>query len=216
MLVLVVDDEVCTRNVICEYLKEGGYQTIEATNGIAALEQIQKHPIDLVVMDVMMPRMDGLLALKEIKKICGTPVMLLSAKSEEEDRLTGFEAGADDYVVKPFSPKELVARVHALLRRNTPKIITFHGISIDTKSRIVTVDGEVVPANRKEYELLCLFLTNVGVALSRDEIIKNVWGYEITGVARTIDTHVKMLRTKMGQYSDRLITIRGFGYKLNE
>lgn len=216
MLILVVDDEVRIRNVIVEYLSQSGHQTVEATNGVSALEQMERYAIDLVILDVMLPKKDGINTCKEIKEKYRTPVIMLSAKTDEEDRLAGFDVGADDYVIKPFSPKELVARVNAVLKRNMPQIVTFHGIKIDTKTRSITVDGQPIKTNRKEYELLCLFLTNVGIAISRDEIIKNVWGYELDGVDRTIDTHIKMLRSKMGKYCTHLITIRGFGYRLNE
>lgn len=216
MLILVVDDEVKVRSVICQYLRNADYQTIEATNGISALEVIKKYSIDLVILDILLPKKDGLQTCAEIKGSTNPiPVILLSAKTDEEDRIIGFEHGADDYVVKPFSPRELVARVNAVLKRNLPKIINYQGIELDINSHIMKVDGEIVNVNRKEFDLLKLFILNVGNVLPRSEIIKNVWGYELRKVDRTIDTHIKMLRAKMGKYSDNLVTIRGVGYKLN-
>jgi len=217
MLVLVVDDEVKVRTVICQYLKNAGYQTVEATNGVSALEVLKKYPVDLVILDVVLPKKDGIEVCCDIKKSeKPLPVILLSAKTDEEDRLLGFNSGCDDYVIKPFSPRELVARVNVVLKRNFNPIISYQGVVIDLSSRIVTVDDEKIAINKKEFELLKLFMTNVGKALTRSEIIKNVWGYELNGVDRTIDTHVKMLRAKLGKYSDYLVTIRGVGYKLNE
>lgn len=216
MLVLVVDDEVKVRSVICQYLKNADYQTIEATNGVSALEAMKKYSVDLVILDIVLPKKDGLETCAEIKKSDNpVPVILLSAKTDEDDRIAGFDVGADDYVIKPFSPRELVARVNAVLKRNVSRVISYQGIVLDLKSHIMTVDGEVIEANKKEFDLMKLFILNVGSALPRSEIIKNVWGYELRKVDRTIDTHVKMLRSKMGKYSDNLVTIRGVGYKLN-
>lgn len=216
MLVLVVDDEVKVRSVICQYLKNADYQTIEATNGVSALEAMKKYSVDLVILDIVLPKKDGLETCAEIKKSDNPiPVILLSAKTDEDDRIAGFDVGADDYVIKPFSPRELVARVNAVLKRNVPRVISYQGIVLDLKSHTMTVDGEVIEVNKKEFDLMKLFILNVGSALPRSEIIKNVWGYELKKVDRTIDTHVKMLRAKMGKYSDNLVTIRGVGYKLN-
>lgn len=217
MLILVVDDEVKVRSVICQYLKNAGFQTIEATNGVSALEVVNKYDVDLVVLDIILPKLDGFDVCKEIKKINNSiPVILLSAKTSENDKLSGFEFGCDDYVVKPFSPKELVARVNAILRRNISKNLTYRGIELDVEGRVLIVDGENIQTSKKEFDLLKFFVINAGKVVSRSEIIKNVWGYEMTSVDRTIDTHVKVLRSKMGQYSGYLATVRGIGYKLNE
>ena len=216
MLVLIVDDEVKVRLVISQYLKNAGYQTIEATNGISALDLVKKYPIDLAIIDVVLPKKNGIEVCKDIKKIDDKiAVIMLSAKTTEEDRLLGFDSGADDYVIKPFSPRELVARVNAVLKRNVPECIVYHGIKMDLKKHIVTIDDEVVLFNKKEFEILKYFILNVGNIVPRTDIIKNVWGYEVLNLDRTIDTHIKTVRLKMGKYSDNLITIRGVGHKLN-
>ena len=216
MLVLIVDENVKIRRAIQEELQRKDYQSVEATNLQSTWELFLKYEIDLVVLDRDMTGQDALAFCKRIKEKRAVPVVFLSEKEKEEDRLEAFEAGADDYLLKPFFVRELVARINAILKRNLPPQIRFKGILIDTKARMIYVDGQEVYANRKEYELLKLFMTNVGVLLSREELIKNVWGYELSKVDRTIDTHIKMLRTKMGPYQTYLVTIRGVGYKLSE
>ncbi len=216
MLILVANNEVKLRKNVVELLKAEGYQTLEATNGFSAWEVVSKYPIDLAILDVEMTKLTGLEVCQKIKETRKIPVILISFASSEEDRLNGFAAGAEDYIVKPYYVRELVARVNVILKRNTQAVLQFKGIELDTKAHIVKVDGVEISANRKEFSLMKLFFENVNKTLSRDDLIKNIWGWETQNVDRTIDTHIKMLRTKMGPYGSDLKTIRGVGYKLEE
>lgn len=218
MKILIVDDEVLIRKVIKEYCILENYEVVEAENGIDAIEKIKYDNIDLIVLDVMMPKLDGLSAFKEIKKIKNIPTIVLSARSEEFDKLTGFELGIDDYVTKPFSPKELMARIKAVLKRskNIEDSYIYEDLKIDTLGRVVTIDNKEVKLTPKEYELLNYFIENKGIALSREQLLTKVWGYNFFGDDRTVDTHIKMLRNNLGKYRNLIVTVRGVGYKYNE
>ena len=218
MKILIVDDEILIRKVIKEYCILENYEVVEAENGIDAIEKIKHDNIDLIVLDVMMPKLDGLCAFKEIKKIKNIPTIVLSARSEEFDKLTGFELGIDDYVTKPFSPKELMARIKAVLKRskNIEDSYIYEDLKIDTLGRVVTIDNKEVKLTPKEYELLNYFIENKGIALSREQLLTKVWGYNFFGDDRTVDTHIKMLRNNLGKYRNLIVTVRGVGYKYNE
>ena len=218
MKILIVDDEILIRKVIKEYCILENYEVVEAENGIDAIEKIKHDNIDLIVLDVMMPKLDGLSAFKEIKKIKNIPTIVLSARSEEFDKLTGFELGIDDYVTKPFSPKELMARIKAVLKRskNIEDSYIYEDLKIDTLGRVVTIDNKEVKLTPKEYELLNYFIENKGIALSREQLLTKVWGYNFFGDDRTVDTHIKMLRNNLGKYRNLIVTVRGVGYKYNE
>lgn len=218
MKILIVDDEILIRKVIKEYCILENYEVVEAENGIDAIEKIKHDNIDLIVLDVMMPKIDGLSAFKEIKKIKNIPTIVLSARSEEFDKLTGFELGIDDYVTKPFSPKELMARIKAVLKRskNIEDSYIYEDLKIDTLGRVVTIDNKEVKLTPKEYELLNYFIENKGIALSREQLLTKVWGYNFFGDDRTVDTHIKMLRNNLGKYRNLIVTVRGVGYKYNE
>lgn len=224
MRVLVVDDEVNIRNVIKEYAEFEGYEIDEASDGMEAISKCKENDYDIIIMDVMMPKLDGFSSIKEIKKIKDIPVIMLSARGEEYDKLFGFEIGVDDYVVKPFSPKELMARINAVITRtkaNTNSNVnkekyTFEGLEIDMLGRNVYVDGVKKDLTPKEYELLQYFVLNKNIALSREKILNEVWGYDFFGEDRTVDTHVKMLRNNLGKYRDKIVTVRGMGYKFEE
>jgi len=215
--ILVVDDEQKICAVIREYAEWNGYEVTEAADGMAAVALCKENDFDVIVMDVMMPKLDGFSTVKEIKKFKDIPVIMLSARSEEYDKLFAFEVGVDDYMVKPFSPKELMARVAAILARTAPQDtaedrLVFDGLVIDLPAREVTVDGEKVTLTPKEYELLVYLAQNKNIALSRDVLLSDIWGYDF-GDVRTIDTHVKNLRNNLGHYRSRIITLRGVGYK---
>ena len=221
--ILVVDDEVNIRNVIKEYAKFEGYEVEEAGNGMQAVEICKEKDFDIIIMDVMMPKLDGFSAIKEIRKTKNIPVLMLSARGEEYDKLFGFEIGIDDYVVKPFSPKEVMARVAAITSRvkNNSKTkkedkYVFEGLEIDMLGRVVVVDGEKKELTPKEYDLLVYLIKNKNIALSREKILNEVWGYDFFGEDRTVDTHVKMLRNSIGKYRDKITTIRGMVYKFEE
>lgn len=223
MKILVVDDEVNIRNVIKEYAKFEGYEVEEAGNGMQAVEICKEKDFDIIIMDVMMPKLDGFSAIKEIRKTKNIPVLMLSARGEEYDKLFGFEIGIDDYVVKPFSPKEVMARVAAITSRvNKSKTekkeakYIYEGLEIDMLGRVVIVDGKKKELTPKEYDLLVYLVKNKNIALSREKILNEVWGYDFFGEDRTVDTHVKMLRNSIGKYRDKIITIRGMGYKFEE
>lgn len=215
--ILVADDEERMRRLVCDFLKREGYQTTEASNGREALAAIEADPaICLVILDVMMPEYDGWAVCREIRKNSALPVIMLTARGEETDELFGFELGADEYISKPFSPQILVARVNALLRRvNTGGHIlqSWPGLEIDTDARHVWVDGELIPLSPKEFELLVYMAENNGRALSRDQILNAVWDYNFYGDPRTVDTHVKKLRLKMGRRGEYIQTVRGIGYR---
>ena len=217
--ILVVDDEPKIREVIREYAEFSGYEVTEAEDGMSAICLCKLNDYDLVIMDIMMPKLDGFSACKEIKKIKDIPVIMLSARGEEYDKLFGFELGIDDYIVKPFSPKELIARVNAVLSRvhsssGTPQnTLKFGGLEINIPARVVTVDGKKVDLTPKEYELLFYLVENKNIALSRDKLLSDIWGYDFFGDDRTIDTHIKNLRNSLGPYRDYIVTLRGVGYK---
>lgn len=217
--ILVVDDETRMRKLIGDFLKKNGYQVIEAADGSEALDIFfEQQDIALIILDIMMPKMDGWQVCKELRAYSKVPIIMLTAKSEERDELLGFELGVDEYITKPFSPKILVARVEAILRRvgagNTEDILSASGIIIDRSAHSVMIDGEPVDLSYKEFELLVFFMENIGMALSREKILNSVWNYDYYGDARTIDTHVKKLRSKMGPKGDLIKTIWGLGYKL--
>ncbi|MBS1325045.1 MAG: response regulator transcription factor [Oscillospiraceae bacterium] len=217
--ILVVDDEVNIRRVVREYAEFEGYEVAEAENGMEAVEMVKSEDFDLIVMDIMMPKLDGFSTCKEIKKYKTVPVIMLSARGEEYDKLFGFELGIDDYVVKPFSPKELMARIKAVLKRNNvsestvPEKLVFEGLEIDIAGREVYVDGEKASMTPKEYDLLFYLVKNKNLALTRDKLLEEVWGYDFFGDDRTVDTHIKMLRNSLGQYRKFIVTLRGMGYK---
>lgn len=214
MRILVVDDESLIREVIKEYSLNEGYEVDEASNGEEALDLIEDNDYDVVIMDVMMPEMDGLTAIKELKEIKNTPVIILSARKEEYDKLQGFDIGIDDYVTKPFSPKELIARIKAVTKRQKGEdILKVGNIEINNLSHEVRIDGEVVEMTHTQYELLKLFITNPSVALSREMIIEHIWGYDYDADDRTIDAHIKLLRSRLGNYKDSIKTVRKVGYK---
>lgn len=216
---LVVDDEDKIREVIKEYAEFGGYEVTEAADGMSAIGLCKLNDYDLIIMDVMMPKLDGFSSVKEIKKIKDIPVIMLSARGEEYDKLFGFELGIDDYVVKPFSPKELMARVNAVLQRksgsesNSAQVMKFDGLEVNFAARTITVDGERVNLTPKEYDLLFYLIQNKNIALSRDKLLSDIWGYDFFGDDRTIDTHIKNLRNNLGPYRNFIVTLRGVGYK---
>lgn len=216
---LVVDDEDKIREVIKEYAEFSGYEVTEAADGMSAIGLCKLNDYDLIIMDVMMPKLDGFSSVKEIKKIKGIPVIMLSARGEEYDKLFGFELGIDDYVVKPFSPKELMARVNAVLQRksgsenNSAQVMKFDGLEVNFAARTITVDGERVNLTPKEYDLLFYLIQNKNIALSRDKLLSDIWGYDFFGDDRTIDTHIKNLRNNLGPYRNFIVTLRGVGYK---
>ena len=219
MKILIVDDEEMIRAVLREYIEFEGGEADEACDGMEAVKMCRENNYDVIVMDVMMPRLDGFSAVKEIRKFKQTPVIMLSARGEEYDKLFGFEIGSDDYVTKPFSPKEVMARIHAVMKRGKPsregegQIYEFEGLRIDMAGRNVTVDGEKAELTPKEYELLFYFVQNNGVALTRERLLNKVWGYDFYGDDRTVDTHVKMLRGNLKEYRKFIVTLRGLGYK---
>lgn len=215
MTILIVDDEVLIRNVIKEYLLNEGYKVLEAKDGFDALRVISNNKVDLIVLDIMMPKMDGFTCLSKIRKTKNIPVIMLSARKEETDKLNSFDLGVDDYVTKPFSPKELVARVKAHLKRTTSnnENYTYKNLIVDYKGRKVTINGKEVNLTPKEYELLTYFIKNKGIALSREQLLNNVWDYDYYGDDRTVDTHIKMLRKSLGDYRNLIKTIREVGYK---
>ena len=217
--ILVVDDEARMRKLVQDFLTKSGYLVIEASNGSEAMDKFYENKdISLIILDVMMPKMDGWEVCKEVRMTSKVPIIMLTARSDEKDELKGFDLGVDEYISKPFSPKILVARVEAILRRsrNTEEenLLEFAGISVDRNAHMVTIDGENVDLSYKEFELLTYFMENKGIALSREKILNNVWNYDYFGDARTIDTHVKKLRSKMGEKGNLIKTIWGLGYKL--
>lgn len=214
MNILIVDDEILIRNVIKEYSESEGYNIFEAGDGLEAIEMVKKNNIDLVLLDVMMPNLDGFSACKEIKKIKNIPVIILSARKEEYDKLVGFDLGIDDYITKPFSPKELMARIRAVSKRNTiADEFRYETLVIDYAGHTVSVDNNELKLTPKEYEILCYLVQNKNIAVSRETILSKLWGYSFFGDDRTVDTHIKKLRNNLGKYRDLITTVRGMGYK---
>ena len=221
--ILVVDDEASIRGIVSRYAAHEGYEVEEAENGARAVDLCREGGFDLVVLDIMMPVMDGYEALRRIRSFSGVPVVMLSARAEEYDRITGFELGVDDYVVKPFSPRELMLRIAAVLKRASGiasrdghDIYEQGGLSIDFTARTVTIDGERCDMSPKEFDLLFYLVRNRGIALTRDRLLAEVWGYDFFGDDRTLDTHIKLLRRKMGRYSGCIVTLRGVGYRFEQ
>ena len=216
MTLLIVDDEKLIRDVIREYGENEGYNIIEAEDGIEAINKVKENTIDIMVLDIMMPKLDGFSAYKEIKKIKNIPTIMLSARGEEYDKLMGFDLGIDDYVTKPFSPKELMARLKAILQRykglENDKF-TYKDLVVDFNGHSVYMKDNIINLTPKEYDLLVYFIENKNIALSREQLLSNIWGYDFFGDDRTIDTHIKMLRNNLGEYRDLIITVRGVGYK---
>ena len=218
MRVLIVDDEDMIRNVLKEYVEFDGNEAYEAADGMEAVRACRDNDFDVILMDVMMPRLDGFSAVKEIKKFKDIPVIMLSARGEEYDKLFGFEIGVDDYVTKPFSPKEVMARINVVTKRkaqreDTGDVVTFEGLTVDFAGRNVFVDGVKAELTPKEYEILFYFIKNKGIALTREKLLYDVWGFDFYGDDRTVDTHIKMLRANLKQYRKFIVTLRGVGYK---
>ena len=220
--ILIVDDEKNIRNVIKEYDKFDGFETFEAEDGMQAVEMCRTQDFDLIIMDIMMPKLDGYSAVREIRKTKQIPVIMLSARGEEYDKLFGFELGVDDYVTKPFSPKELLARIRAVMKRSAApapagdnNVLKFEGLEINMSGREVFVDGKPVSLTPKEYDLLFYLVRNKGIALSREKLLEEVWGYDFYRDDRTVDTHIKMLRNSLGDYRKFIVTLRGMGSKFD-
>ena len=222
---LIVDDEKNIREVVREYASLNGYESDEAENGLEAVELVKANRYDCVILDIMMPILDGFSACKQIRQIQDVPVIMLSARQEEYDKLFGFEVGVDDYVTKPFSPKELMARINVIIKRHakpqekTEKesvALKFGGLEIDTLGHTLFVDGEKVDLTAKEYDVLLYLANNKGIVLTRDQILSAVWGYDYFGEDRTVDWQIKLLRNKLGRYREMIHTVRGVGYKFDE
>ena len=217
--ILVVDDEMRIRDIVRKYAEFEGHTVTEAADGMEAVLLAKKKDFDIIIMDIMMPELDGFSACREIRKFKNTPIIMLSARTEEYDRINGFELGVDDYVTKPFSPKELMLRVKAVLRRVTaaqpqiPERLSFEGLEIDMAGREVYVNGQKANMTPKEYDLLFYLVKNRNLALTRDQLLEEVWGYDFFGDDRTVDTHIKMLRNSLGEYRKFIVTLRGTGYK---
>ena len=224
--ILVVDDEVRIRTIIKKYAEFEGYTVSEAGDGMEAVLLCRANSYDLIIMDIMMPELDGFSACREIRKTSQTPIIMLSARGEEYDRINGFEVGIDDYVMKPFSPKELMLRIHAIMKRvrrsegeeGTPRAnevveLDGGGLKADITARLVYIDSERIEMSPKEYDLFFYLLANRNIALSREKLISEVWGYDFYGDARTLDTHIKLLRRSLGRYSTYIVTLRGVGYR---
>ncbi len=226
--ILVVDDEVRIRSIIKKYAEFEGHTVVEAGDGLEAVYLCRNNSYDIVIMDIMMPELDGFSACREIRKISQVPIIMLSARGEEYDRINGFEVGIDDYVVKPFSPKELMLRVEAVMKRvkrggdmsvkqpNEIVEIDGGGLKADITARIVYIDGERVEMSPKEYDLFFYLVANRNIALTREKLLSEVWGYDFFGDARTLDTHIKLLRKSLGRYADCVVTLRGVGYRFEE
>ncbi len=217
---LVADDEMRIRELIRKYAVYEGYEVDEAENGSQVLELCRRESYDMIVLDIMMPEMDGFAVVRELRTFCSAPVILLSARSEELDRIHGFSLGVDDYVSKPFSPRELMMRIAAIRKRAAgptagaqPDIFVHEGLTVDFTARKVTVNGERMDLSPKEYELLFFLVRNRNIALTREKLICEVWGYDFTGDERTLDTHIKLLRKRLGPYAGCIVTLRGVGYR---
>ena len=225
--ILVVDDEIRIRSIIRKYAEFEGYTVTEAGDGMEAVRLARTGEFDIIVLDIMMPELDGFSACKEIRKTSDTPIIMLSARGEEYDKINGFELGVDDYVVKPFSPRELMLRVEAVMKRVKQRqkeaslenqVLEFDGgaLRVDLTARTVAIDGKRVEMSPKEYDLFFYLLRNRNVALTRERLISEVWGYDFFGDARTLDTHIKLLRKSLGRYSTYIVTLRGVGYRFEE
>ena len=216
MKVLIVDDEELIRNIIKEYCHNEGYLTDEASDGFEAIEKVKENDYDIIILDLMMPKLDGYSSYGEIKSIKNIPTIILSARSEEADKLLGFNLGVDDYMTKPFSPKELMASIKAVLKRNNKEntdVFKYQTLQIDKIGHSVTIDNKEITLTPKEYNLLLYFIENKNVALSREQLLNKVWGYDFYGDDRTVDTHIKMLRNNLGKYRNLIKTVRAVGYK---
>ena len=216
MNVLIIDDEDLIRDVVKEYCLNENYKVFEASNGIEGLDILENEDIDIIVLDIMMPKMDGYTFFSKMKEKYNIPTIVLSARGEEYDKLFGFSQGIDDYLTKPFSPRELIARIKAILKRSkkiASDIFIYKGIKVDFKGRVLYIDNKEVNITPKEFELLSFFIKNPNTAITREQILNKVWGYDYFGDDRTIDTHIKILRNKMGPYRDLIVTVRSIGYK---
>ena len=216
MKVLVVDDEELIRNIIVEYCHNEGYLTDEACDGLEAIEKVKNNDYDIIILDLMMPKLDGYTSYRQIKDIKNIPTIVLSARSEEADKLLGFDLGVDDYMTKPFSPKELMARIRAILKRSNgsgDNLFVYKNLKVDKIGQSVIINDKEVMLTPKEYNLLIYFIDNKNVALSREQLLSKVWGYDFFGDDRTIDTHIKMLRNNLGEYRNLIKTVRAVGYK---
>ena len=218
--ILVVDDEAHIRTLIKKYASFEGHTVFEAENGLRAIELCKTNIYDIIIMDIMMPYLDGFSTCREIRKTNDTPILMLSARGEEYDKINGFEVGVDDFVVKPFSPKELMLRISAILKRTQSakkeqknEVITIGGFTADLTARLVYIDGNRVNLSPKEYDLLFYMIKNKNIALSREKLICDVWGYDFFGDDRTLDTHIKLLRKQLGSYAEHIVTVRGVGYR---
>lgn len=218
--ILVVDDEAHIRLLIKKYASYEGHTVYEAENGLVAIDMCRNNLFDIIIMDIMMPELDGFTACREIRKFSNTPIIILSARGEEYDKINGFEVGVDDFVVKPFSPKELMLRIQAIMKRTSASVaqqpnetVTIGGFTADLTARIIYVDGQRVNLSPKEYDLLFYLIRNKNIALSREKLICDVWGYDFYGDDRTLDTHIKMLRKQLGNYAELIVTVRGVGYR---
>lgn len=219
MKILIVDDEKMIREVIKEYCLNANYDVDAAENGKLALEKLKTNNYDLMVLDIMMPEMDGYSMLKEVPKNKRIPTIVLSARGEEYDKLLGFELGIDDYLTKPFSPKELIARIKAISNRTMrmlPEIYRLNGLEINLSAHVVKIDDKIINMTPKEFEILIYLIENKNIAISREQLLSKLWGYDYFGDDRTVDTHIKMLRNSLGEYRNHIITVRGIGYKFVE
>lgn len=218
--ILVVDDEKQIRKLVKKYAEFEGYEVTESENGMQAVSICQTQVFDIIIMDIMMPDLDGFSACKKIRQSCNTPIIMLSARDDEYDKIHGFELGIDDYVVKPFSPKVLMLRISAIIKRSLAnnnnsdhEKVSFDGVTVDFTGRIVYVDGKPIDMTPKEYTLLFYLVKNKGIALTREKLLSEVWGYDFFGDDRTLDTHIKLLRKSLGPYSNHIVTLRGVGYR---
>ena len=222
--ILVADDEELIRKLVSKYAVFEGHSVTEAADGMEAVELCEKENFDIVILDIMMPELDGFSACRQIRRFSSVPVIMLSARGEEYDKINGFESGADDYVVKPFSPKELMLRIEAVMKRvrsaapaaETREVYRFGGLVADVTARIVWADDVILTMSPKEYDLLFYMMKNKGIALSREKLITEVWGYDYYGDDRTLDTHIKLLRRSLGDYAGHIVTLRGVGYRFDE
>lgn len=219
MKILIIDDEEMIREVIKEYSEDAGYQTDEAENGKIALEKINKNTYDLLILDIMMPEMDGFTVLKNIPREKKIPTIVLSARGDEYDKLNGFDLGIDDYLTKPFSPKELIARIKAVLNRtqkNLPTLYRYKTLEVNFSAHTLKIDDKIINITPKEFEILTYLIENKDIAISREQLLSKLWGYDFFGDDRTVDTHIKMLRSNLGIYRNLIKTVRGVGYKFSD